>query len=153
MHEAYFPETGQAVYEQRRKSSGKQLKLLQVSDFIEYAVRQIIDHKWSPDAVVGHVKKQGLFKKRVVCAKTLYNYIDQGLIAVKNIDLTLKVAINTKKNHVCKNKKVLGKSISERPPEIELRDEFGHWEIDTVIGKKSGDEALLTITKRKTRTT
>lgn len=31
------------------------------------------------------------------------------------------------------------------------RQEFGHWEIDTVIGKKSNDQALLTLTERKTR--
>ncbi len=36
-YEAYFSETGQAVYEQHRKSFGKPLKLPQVSDFIEYA--------------------------------------------------------------------------------------------------------------------
>jgi len=28
---------------------------------------------------------------------------------------------------------------------------FGHWEIDTVLGKKSNDKALLTIVERKTR--
>ncbi len=32
------------------------------------------------------------------------------------------------------------------------RSEFGHWEIDTVIGKKTkGQAALLTLTERKTR--
>ncbi len=98
------------------------------------------------------MKKYGLFKKGVVCVKTLYNYIDQVLLSLKNLDLALKVAINTKKTRIHKNKKVLGKSITKRPLEIELREEVGHWEIDTVIGKKSGDEALLTITERKTRT-
>lgn len=31
------------------------------------------------------------------------------------------------------------------------RQEFGHWEIDTVIGQNSNDQALLTLTERKTR--
>jgi IS30 family transposase len=38
-----------------------------------------------------------------------------------------------------------------RCPSVETREEFGHWEIDTVIGKKSNDEALLTLIERKTR--
>ncbi len=59
--------------------------------------------------------------------------------------------MNTKKTRVRKNKKVLGKSISERPLEIELREQFGHWEIDTVIEKKLGGEARLTITALKIR--
>ena len=34
------------------------------------------------------------------------------------------------------NKKILGRSIEERPEIANSRTEFGHWEIDTVIGKK-----------------
>ncbi|KIL53442.1 mobile element protein [Jeotgalibacillus alimentarius] len=34
---------------------------------------------------------------------------------------------------------------------MDSREEFGHWEIDTVLGKKSKDEALLTLIERKTR--
>ena len=39
-----------------------------------------------------------------------------------------------------------------RPIDIDNRKEFGHWEIDTVIGEKSKDDnVLLTIVERKTR--
>jgi len=31
------------------------------------------------------------------------------------------------------------------------REEFGHWEIDTVVGRRSNDEGLLTLTECKTR--
>ena len=48
--------------------------------------------------------------------------------------------------------RVLGRSIEERPASIEDRTEFGHWEVDLVIGSKSGnDDALLTMIERKTR--
>ena len=33
---------------------------------------------------------------KTVCTKTLYNYIDLGLLKVKNIDLPLKVKLNKK---------------------------------------------------------
>lgn len=45
----------------------------------------------------------------------------------------------------------MGESISQRPEEINKRESFGHWEIDTVIGKRSNDKALLTLTERLTR--
>ena len=53
---------------------------------------------------------------------------------------------------MAKNKKNLGKSIEERPEDVELREEFGHWEIDSVIGKKKDTEpAVMTIVERKLR--
>lgn len=42
--------------------------------------------------------------------------------------------------------------ISERPAEIEERSTFGHWEIDTVLGKATND-CILTLAERKTRFT
>ena len=51
-----------------------------------------------------------------------------------------------------KNKRVLGRSIEERPSDANDRSEFGHWEADLVIGsKKKDDDALLTMLERKTR--
>lgn len=64
----------------------------------------------------------------------------------------MKTKLNTKTKHIVqKNRKILGASISKRPAEIEDREEFGHWEIDTVEGQKSDDNALLTLIERKTR--
>ena len=47
-----------------------------------------------------------------------------------------------------------GESIEQRPEEIDEREEFGHWEGDTVYsgkGKRKTTRALLTMTERKTR--
>lgn len=49
------------------------------------------------------------------------------------------------------HKRILGNSIDERDSSVALRKDFGHWEIDTVIGKRSNDSALMTLTERKTR--
>lgn len=67
------------------------------------------------------------------------------------MDLLLKLHRKPKKNVNRTNKRVYSDSISQRPKTIEKRNEFGHWEIDTVIGKKSGDQALLTLTERISR--
>ena len=72
----------------------------------------------------------------------------------KNIDLPEKVGRKqrTTKNKARRNVKVLGTSIEERPESVEERQEFGHWEIDTVVGNINADEpVLLTLVERKTR--
>lgn len=149
---AYFPETGQAAYEQNRKSCGAKSKLLEAAEFIESACNQIMDEDWSPDAAIGFAKRKQDWKdKPTVSTKTLYNYIDLGLLKVRNLDLPMKTKLNTKTKRIRKHRRILGTSIAERPLEIEERKEFGHWEIDTVEGKKSNDNALLTLVERKTR--
>ena len=45
-----------------------------------------------------------------------------------------------------------GDSIEERPDNVDTREEFGHWEYDSVIGKNGDDEpAVVTMVERKTR--
>jgi transposase, IS30 family len=149
--EIYFPDTGQLKYEENRKSCGAKFKLDEAIEFIQFAETKILKDQWSPDAVCGYAKRHSLFEKTFVCTKTLYNYIDLGLIGIKNIDLPMKVRLNTKKKRSRQNKRVLGRSIEERPTEVAERQEFGHWEINTVIGKITKDQALLTLTERKTR--
>lgn len=74
------------------------------------------------------------------------------MICVKNIDLPQKLRRKAKKSRCRQHKKVLGRSIEERPSVVNKREEFGHWETDLVIGSKSGeDNVLLTLLERKTR--
>lgn len=152
-YQAYFAEVGQRIYESNRSRCGAKYKLVQASEFIQYAVEKIQKDHWSPDAVCGYAKTQKLFDGRdMVCTKTLYRYIELGLLPVKNLDLPSKVSRNTKKKRVRQHKKVLGTSIEQRPAHIDKREEFGHWEIDTVLGSRSkGSAVLLTLTERKTR--
>jgi len=149
----YLADTGNAIYEKNRQNSCCTFKRLECSEFINYTVDKFKNDSWSLDACVGYALETGLFERsQMVCTKTLYNYIDLGLLPLSNMDLPIKLRINTKPSKTRKHKKKLGKSIEERPRSIEERKEFGHWEIDTVIGKKSGnDSVLLTIVERQTR--
>lgn len=152
--ELYYAETGQIVYEKHRLKCRPQAKLFKVQAFIDYATHKISEDKWSPDIVVGRVLKEGHFERsEIVCAKTLYNYIDKGLIKdLNNLNLWLKLRRKTKSKKARDHRRVLGQSIDLRPQEINDRSTFGHWEIDTVIGKKKKDEpVLLTMTERLTR--
>lgn len=105
------------------------------------------------DSAAGYAIEFGDFDpEETVCTKTLYNYVDKGLLRIKNIDLPEKLSRNTKRAKVRENKRILGDSIDLRDKKVELREEFGHWEVDTVVGCKGKDEAcIVTLVERKTR--
>jgi len=151
--EIYFPDTGQRVYENNRKNCGPKFKLLECYNFIEHVIDKFYNSDHSIDSICGSAMLHNKFpNSEMVCTKTLYNYIDAGLLEIKNIDLPLKLRRSLKSRRIKNNKKKLGTSIDERPESINDRSEFGHWEIDTVIGKKTKDQAaLLTMTERITR--
>ena len=82
-----------------------------------------------------------------------YHWIDRGIMNTKNIDLLEKVARKPRNDSPThrENRRVLGPSIKERPEEIESREHFGHWEIDTMLGARDKDDpVLLTLVERKT---
>lgn len=148
----YKAKAGEEQYKENRRNSRRQYKRLQVAAFIDY-VEYWFSKGWSLDASAGKALESGKFHQgQTVCTKTLYNYVDAGLIGIKNIDLPEKLKRNTKREKVRKNKRILGDSIELRPESVELREEFGHWEVDTVIGSKCEDEpCVVTLVERKTR--
>ena len=63
----------------------------------------------------------------VPSTKTLYIYIHHGLLGIMVIDLPRAVRIRKKFSKRPFTKKHLGKSIKERPEEINNRSRFGDW--------------------------
>lgn len=114
------------------------------------ANKQILENKMSPDALCGEAKLSGRFGK-IVCTKTLYNYIDKRLLKVRNIDPPLQVKRKISTNNNRQNKRVFGTSIDERPAQVNERTSFGHWKIDTIIGEKESSAILLSLDERLTR--
>ena len=149
----YKADVGHAEYLRHREESRRKYKCLEVSHFIQYVIKHFKEDEWSLDACVGRSIVDGTFSRsEIVCTKTLYNYVDLGLLPLTNMDLPEKLRRNTKRHKDRVNKKILGKSIEERPIGIGLREEFGHWEIDSVLGKQSSDEpAVISLTERKHR--
>lgn len=146
----YFWDAGQRVYEAHRQNSRPPLKLGKAYAFVSYAETQMLEEKLAPDTICGAARRSGQFEE-TVCAKTLYNYIDQHLLKVRNIDLLLKVKRRQHTKGHPAHKRLYGLSIEERPESVNRREEFGHWEIDTVVGKKGSTAVLLTLDERTTR--
>ena len=82
---------------------------------------------------------------------TLYNWVWANLIPLKVMELPEALRRKTSKSKPHENKKLFGKSISNRPSVADLRIEEGHWEGDTVVGKRNGKEAvILSLLEKKT---
>ena len=152
VQERYSADRGQTIYKQRMSSRTK----VKPTDerLTAYLRSRIIKHKESPEVVASRMEKKHL--EYAVCAKTIYNLIDRGLVpGVTNESLWEKRQRNKSRRTLCrKHKRAVdpGHSINDRPAEIEERQEAGHWEIDLVVGGQGkGPAALLTLTERKTR--
>lgn len=108
---------GQAAYEKNRETCCRHYDLLDKSAFIFYVEKHSFEDHWSLDACANRALKDGSFSNsQTVCTKTLYNYVDLGLLSIKNIDLPEKLRRSPKTTRVRKNKRVLGRSIENRPP-------------------------------------
>lgn len=60
----------------------------------------------APPHDVGYAIANYKFKcSQIVCTKVLYNYIDLGLLAIKNVDLAIKLRRSTKTATIKKHKK------------------------------------------------
>jgi len=153
----YSPDIAQEKAEENLKARGTQLKIGNDIAYANYIEDKIVNEDYSPAAVLGELKaqgKEGDFSV-TVCVTTLYSYIDKGIfLKLSNKDLPVK------KNKKRKYKKVqrqqsraaAGESIEKRPKEIDTREEFGNWEMDSVLGKRGKSKnTLLVLTERKTR--
>lgn len=149
-YKRYFYDIGQRVYEENRKNSRPPMKIMKAYDFVLYAEKQILENKMSPGAVCGEAKMSGRFTE-IVSTKTLYNYIDKRMLKIRNIDLPLKVRRKSRKDKCKQSKRIFGMSIEERPDEVNSRTAFGHWEIDTIVGKRETSPVLLALDERLTR--
>jgi IS30 family transposase len=152
VQERYSADRGQTTYELRM--SGRTKAKPKDERLAEYLRSRIIKHKESPEAVASRMKSKRL--EYAVCAKTIYNLIDRGLVpGVSNESLWEKRQRRKSRKTLYRRRKQAvppGHSIENRPEKIELRQEAGHWEIDLVVGGKGkGSAALLTLIERKTR--
>ena len=152
----YSPEIAQKHCDENLQVRGTQIKIGNDYKYAEYIEKKIIEENYSPEAVLGELRVQNRAKDFSVsiCIRTLYNYIDKGVflnLTNKNLPVKRNKKRGYKKVRVQKRASV-GTSIEERPEYIKDRKEFGHWEMDSVVGKRGKSKnTFLVLTERKTR--
>ncbi len=152
--ERYSPDIAEKKYQQNLRDKGPDLKIGKDRRLAEYIENKIANEDYSPGAVLGEIKARGLEFDTEISKPTLYSYIDKGIfLTITNKDLPVKGIRKKKTKRVrTQARAAAGDSIEKRPEHIADREEFGHWEMDTVIGKKGESKhSLLVLTERKTR--
>lgn len=136
------------------KAKYKLDKYPKMKKFIEDKIKK---DKWAPDVIIGYMQSHNTFNLDGFCkisVPTIYNAIRWNVLNVKITD-TRRMKDNPKYEYHEKNVLPPSKqyfSIDKRPDVINNRLIFGHFELDTVLGKKDGThECLMTLTERKTR--
>jgi transposase, IS30 family len=115
----------------------------------------VVEHlkaKNSPEVIESLISANSNFKSKI-SAKTIYNWVYNG-----DLGLDHKVLPYGKRKHKKahkQEKKIAkpngGESIELRS-NIDDRVDFGHWEIDCVVGTRNGKStSLMTLVERKTR--
>lgn len=148
----YSADAAQQHCDTMASGKGKRIKLGKNFAFAEYIEEKIGKDRLSPYGALQQAVLEDKPFKNFICVKTLYNYIDNGyFLNISNKDLWVKKDKKKRKREKVRvahnNRK--GRSIAERPPDIDKRVEVGHWEMDTVVGGKKA--CLLVFTERKTR--
>ena len=147
----YSAKRGAAVYQRNRLRCRRHKRHDVNTDFIRWMVEMIREHKWSFDTCVGIARRLKLFPVATIpCTKTLYNQLWSGALPMSLFDLP-EVLSRRRHGKPRIPKRLNGKSIEERPPVVSERTQFGHWESDTVLGKKKkGEPAVFTIVEMVT---
>lgn len=151
--EVYVPELAQETYENNSTSKGPKLKIgkdFAVADYIEENIKK----NYSPEVIAHWINENDDFEINIHW-KTIYNYIDKGVLLVERDDLVYgeyKKRKGKKKESKRTKKHKENRTIRDRPEAAKERSEIGHWEMDLVEGKKGkGEPFLLVLSERATR--
>lgn len=150
--QVYKADYAQMRYKEKAANKGRGLKIGKDHEFAKRMEELIVLERYSPDAAIAEYAREHDGKK-VICTRTLYNYIWDGLfVGISDGNLPRGKRKTGKREH--HHRKVAlnntsGRSIEERTAEINERKEEGHWEMDTVVGKAGTKACLLVLTERK----
>ena len=152
----YCADAGERVRKERAANRGRPLKIGNNHALAKHLEQKIVRERYSPDAALAQWRREHETDAQRICTKTVYNYIDMGLFAgIENGDLPVKKDRKQRKPRLRREvalNNTRGRSIDERPEEVETRQIEGHWEMDCVEGRAGSKACLLVMTERKQRT-
>lgn len=149
---AYSAEIAQRQYEQNLRAKGADLKIGKDYALAEFLEHEMLEGKLSPEACLNKIKNEKLkFSVEIKSVQTLYSYVRKGVFRDLEM-INLPLPRKPRKERIVRlRKSCRGTSIEERNKEILEREDFGNWEMDTVVSCRGGKGSLLVFTERKTR--
>lgn len=144
----YLASFGDGTYKKNQRRSHYKSKLKEYSpELLELS--KLLNSGADPFTALC-LYEQKHHEKFPLCEKSIYNYFKKNMLKLK------RGTINPRKHkHISKKvqKSIQkGDNITLRCEGANTREEFGHWEVDLIIGAKGkSKECLFTIIERKTR--
>lgn len=152
----YSPEQAERRYRMNLAAKGAQVKIGNDHALANTLEDLIVKRQYSPAAALAEIRKSGKAYRTSICTRTVYNYVEQGVFAFDQKSLPLR-GRQKRRSRSLKDKiqkrASRGTSIDYRPREVDLRNTFGHWEMDTVYTSRKDrlKPCLLVLTERLTR--
>lgn len=147
----YFAEVAQLNYESCREKSGRKRILSYLNSKYRNYVIHHLRKGWSPETISGRLK----FEKSdwSICPETIYNFIytdkyckEEKIYQYLKYGRKRRVKWKGRKSH--KDRIPNRVSIHQRPEVVVTREEFGHWEADSVL--YANKKAINTVNELKT---
>ena len=149
----YFPLTAQECARQRRQRLSK----LHRHEVLRQYIIDKLERCWSPEQIAGRLRLDRE-SGPTVCHETIYRFVygPEGRAA----DLYHHLPKARRQRRPCYGRKPrasfvpAASAIAQRPPEVDDRQTFGHWEADLLIFRREHGKANLTsMIERQTRFT
>lgn len=147
--QVYKADAGQRIHDEKAQNKGRSLKIGHHHEYAKRITELITLEKYSPDAA-NHQYMKEHDGEQVVCTRTLYSYIWDGMLYGLGEEALPRGKQKRKKRQSHRRvalNNIQGRSIEERTEAINERREDGHWEMDTVVGR--GKACLLVLTERR----
>lgn len=158
-HRPYSPSAAQRRYEKSKKCCGR--KAILSNEAKRDLIRELIGQReWSPEQIENRLALEG--NALQLSYATIYRALHNGLLDGKKLrylrkcdrySFHLRRKGTPRKKNGTKNQQGsihIVYTIAQRPASANERTELGHWESDTVAGKRGGAH-LLTQVDRKSR--
>ena len=152
---AYSALKGQSAADAACADKGPRMKL--TNKAAERLRRWIVDERCSPYVAVMRMRAENRkagSEERLPGVRSVYYAIGRGDLEIIRANLPYGAICMKPRRQGLRMAytRPKGRSITDRPPEAESREEYGHWEMDTVVGTRHGSgRCLLVLTERKTR--
>lgn len=146
----YLPHIAQDKYKKRRINCHRKEI---VNDEVKKYIESKIELHWSPDQIVN---RSEIYKPNLPSISTIYRWIKLGYL-IKGDKTKLRRKGKFKRPAETRGRFNIGKTIKKRPKEVYNRNNFGHWEADTVVSGKLNNHTLkskycfVSLAERKTR--
>ncbi|MCT0230222.1 IS30 family transposase [Synechococcus sp. CS-1324] len=146
-HDGWYRAQKAHSYATARRSSRRRGSWFSANQW--HHVEILLKRKWSPEQVSFTLNEQGIC---IISQETIYRYILKDKKAGGNLYRFMRI-MPKKRRRRYNSKDSRGvlrgkRHISERPAEVELRQEPGHWEGDTVMGVDKRF-SILTLVERR----